>query len=122
MAENLIPEVIPGMVAVEYVGSDNKESGEMKGMTKNVFPIDAKELIATGKYKLVDNGAVEAARLSATPLRSAQAANPDVVVAEVAGVAGEVVVADTPKQAEKLAAASAKTKPVEDGGPTTTKK
>lgn len=117
MAENLIPEVIPGMVAVQYVGSDNKESGEHKGMTKNVFPIDAKELIGTGKYKLVDNGAVEAARLSATPLRNAQAANPEVVVTEVAGVAGELVVAADEKTADKLAKASAATKPVEDGGP-----
>lgn len=102
MAENLLPEVIPGMVAVEYVGSDNKESGETKGMTKNVFPIDAKELIATGKYKLVDNGAVEAARLAATPLRNAQAANPDIVVTEVAGIGGQVHVADSPKEAEAL--------------------
>src|ERR1043166_8870159 len=91
MAENILPEVIPGMVAVEYTGADNKDTGETKGFVKNVFPIDAKELIATGNYKLVDNGAVEAARLSATPLRSAQAANPNVVVTEVAGVGGQVV-------------------------------
>jgi hypothetical protein len=111
MAENILPEVIPGMVAVEYVGADNKESNEHKGMTKNVFPIDAKELIATGKYKLVDNGAVEAARLAATPLRSAQAANPDVVVTEVAGIGGQVVVEDNAKDAEAARAAPDKNTP-----------
>jgi len=103
MAENILPEVIPGMVAVEYTGQDNKESGETKGMVKNVFPIDAKELIATGKYKLVDNGAVEAARLAATPLRRAAPARPDSVSTEVAGVTSEVVVSPTPQEAEKLA-------------------
>src|ERR1043166_3537236 len=102
MAENILPEVIPGMVAVEYTGADNKDTGETKGFVKNVFPIDAKELIATGNYKLVDNGAVEAARLSATPLRSAQAANPNVVVTEVAGVGGQVVVAPSEEEADKL--------------------
>lgn len=103
MAENILPEVIPGMVAVEYTGADNKDTGETKGFVKNVFPIDAKELIATGNYKLVDNGAVEAARLAATPLRRAAPARPDTVITEVAGVAGEVVLAPTPEEADKLA-------------------
>ena len=113
MAENLLPEVIPGMVAVQYVGADDKDSGEKKGSVNNVFPIDAKDLVATGSYKLVDNGSVEAARLNANPLRAAQAAAPEVVVAEVTGVGGQVHVAEDAKAAEaaKKASDSADAKP-----------
>ncbi len=105
MAENLLPEIIPGMVAVEFTGSDNKETGERNGAMKNVFPIDAKELVATGKYKLVDNGAVEAARINANPMRSGRAPQADVVVSEVTGIGGEVHVAATPELAEQARAA-----------------
>lgn len=124
MAENLLPEVIPGMVAVQYVGADDKESSEKKGSVKNVFPIDAKDLVATGNYKLVDNGSVEAARLNANPLRSAQAAAPEVVVAEVTGVGGQVHVADDAKAAEeaKKASDSAEAKPAAGTASTAPKK
>jgi hypothetical protein len=105
MAENLIPEVIPGMVAVQYTGADNKDTGERAGMAKNVFPIDAKDLIATGNYKLVDNGAVEAARLNANPMRTVAAATPQTVVSEVTGIGGELHVATDAKAADAAKAA-----------------
>lgn len=62
------PDVIPGMVAVEHTGPDIP--GEAKGMIKNVFPIDARELIDGGNYKLYENGAAEASRLNAGSLRA----------------------------------------------------
>lgn len=107
MAENLIPEVIPGMVAVKYVGATNKDTGEKNGSVKNVFPVDAKEMLATGEYKLVDNGAVEAARINAGPLRMAAAAAPQNVVSEVTGIEGQVHVAADEASAEKARKASA---------------
>lgn len=64
------PDVLPGMVTLQYVGPDSPESGEKKDHYINVFPVDARELVGTGKYKLVDNGAAEVARLNSAPLRS----------------------------------------------------
>jgi len=104
MAESMMPEVIPGYVTIKYVGSDDKDSGEKKGFVKNVFPVDAREMIATGKYELVDNGAVEAARLNANPLQSTHS-NPALIVSEVVGVAGQVHVAVDEKAADAAKAA-----------------
>jgi hypothetical protein len=101
MAESLLPEVIPGLVQVERTGGDDKNTGEKKGARKNVFPIDAKELLMTGDYKLVENGAVEAARMNANPLR-ALGLNPNVTVAEVTGIAGQAHMAQTEEEAQKL--------------------
>lgn len=70
------PAVIPGMVILQYVGPDSAESGEKKNHYVNVFPVDARELVGTGKYVLVDNGAAEAARLNSAPLRVRPAAKP----------------------------------------------
>jgi hypothetical protein len=104
MAESLIPEIVPGLVAVEYVGPERK-GGPQKGSVKNVYPIDAKELLMSREYKLVENGAVEAARLNANPLRRI-ASDPALVVTEVTGIEGQVHVADSEKEAEKAIAAA----------------
>jgi hypothetical protein len=101
MAESLLPEVIPGLVQVQRVAADSKETGEKKGAVKNVFPIDAKDLIFSGEYKLVENGAVEAARINANPLR-ASGVNPNIAVAEVTGIAGQVHVAPDEETKDKL--------------------
>lgn len=92
--EQMLPSaMVPGLVTIK----------DKKGKTQNVWPIDAKELIASGEYELVENGSAEAARLNVNPLRSGRAvADPDLVVAEIAGIAGGVVVAATPEDAEKL--------------------
>jgi hypothetical protein len=91
--ENMIPSaMVPGLVTIE----------DEKGRRQNVYPVDAKELINSGEYTLVENGAVEAARIAATPLRSGMAAGipSDQIVAEISGVAGRVVMADSPKEAD----------------------
>jgi hypothetical protein len=82
--EALLPSaMVPGLVTVE----------DKKGNRQNLYPVDAKEAIATGEYTLVENGSIEAARMAATPLRSGMANNipKDNVIVEVAGVAGSVV-------------------------------
>jgi hypothetical protein len=96
MAESLIPEVIPGLVQVK-----EKKTGAFK----TVYPIDAKELLMSGDFELVENGAVEAARINANPLRQF-GINPKIVVAEVTGIAGQAHVASDEKGAEKLIKAS----------------
>lgn len=98
--ETLLPAaMVPGLVTVE----------DSKGNQRNVFPIDAKEMISSGDYELVENGAVEAARMAATPLRSGMAAGipSDQIVAEVSGIAGMVVAHDDPKKAEEVRSNSA---------------
>lgn len=99
MAEDLLPTIVPGMV-----GLKNKKSGKVT----NHFPVDAREImtIAKGEYELVDNGAAEAARLNANPLKAAQASS-DLLVSEVTGIEGQVLVAMSPEQAEAWKAASA---------------
>lgn len=92
MAESLLPEVIPGLVQVKETKS---------GKVKTVFPIDAKELLMSGDFELVENGAVEAARINANPLRQF-GINPKIVVAEVTGIAGQAHVATDEKEADKL--------------------
>lgn len=93
--ENLLPSaMVPGLVTIKG----------KNGKTQNVYPVDAKELIASGEYELVDNGAIEAARLAATPLRSGAAAGipDDMIVAEVTGIEGRVVTAGDAKEAQAL--------------------
>jgi hypothetical protein len=100
--ESLLPSaMVPGLVTVECT------KGPDKGKRENVYPVDAKERIVQGDWTLVENGSVEAARLAATPLRSGMAAGipDDHVAAEVAGIAGSVIVADSAKAAEKITAA-----------------
>lgn len=99
MAEALIPEIVPGLVAVEFVGKE-VEGGPKKGAVKNVFPIDAKEMLMSREYKLVENGSVEAARLNANPLRRV-AADPRLVVTEVTGIEGQVHVAASEADAKE---------------------
>lgn len=92
--ENLLPSaMVPGLVTIE----------DKDGNRQNVYPIDAKELIRSGDFTLVENGAVEAARIAATPLRSGMAAGiPDnMIVTEVAGLAGAVVTA-SPDEAQRI--------------------
>lgn len=92
MAEDLLPTVIPGMVGLE-----NKKTGKVT----NHFPVDAREIMAisSGEYKLVDNGAVEAARLNANPLRALENDRSN-MVAEVTGIEGQVLVAMSAEEAE----------------------
>lgn len=99
MAENLIPEIIPGLVAVKYVGPD-KDGNPKKGTVKNVYPIDAKEMLMSREYELVENGAVEAARLNANPLRKIPT-DAALIVTEVVGIEGQLHIADSEKSAEK---------------------
>jgi hypothetical protein len=97
--ENLLPSaMVPGLVTIE----------DKDGNRQNVHPIDAKELIRSGDYTLVENGAVEAARIAATPLRSGMAAGipDDMVVTEVSGIAGAVVTA-SPDEAQAIKDAGA---------------
>jgi hypothetical protein len=85
--ETLIPAaMVPGLVTVE----------DKDGKQHNVFPIDAKEMLASGEYSLVENGAIEAARMAATPLRSGMAAGipSDMIVAEISGVEGRIVASE----------------------------
>ncbi len=98
--ETLIPTaMVPGLVTVE----------DKEGNRQNLHPIDAKELIAAGEHKLVENGAVEAARIAATPLRSGMATNipSDQIVAEIAGIAGMVVMGNDAAEAEKIKSGAA---------------
>lgn len=109
MAENLLPEVVPGLVQIRRKGGDLKNADgvvtERKGATKNVFPIDAKELLSSGDYELVENGAVEAARINANPLRSL-GINPNITVAEVTGIAGQAHLAVDEETKDKLVKAA----------------
>lgn len=98
--ETLVPSaMVPGLVTVK--GKDGKQ--------QNVYPIDAKELINSGEFELVENGAIEAARMAATPLRSGMAAGipGDNVVVEVSGIEGRVVATSDAGEAEKLRNAAA---------------
>jgi hypothetical protein len=63
MAEDLYPTIAPGMV-----GLRNKETKVVSAH----FPVDAREIltISQGEYEMVDNGAVEAARMNANPLKA----------------------------------------------------
>jgi hypothetical protein len=93
--ETLLPAaMVPGLVTIE----------DSKGNRKNVFPIDAKEIIANGDATLVENGAIEAARMAATPLRSGYASGipSDQIIAEVAGVEGRIVAASDAETAEEV--------------------
>ena len=93
--ETLLPAaMVPGLVTVE----------DKDGNRKNVYPIDAKDLIYSGEYTLVENGAIEAARMAATPLRSGYASGipSDQIIAEVAGVEGRIIAASTPEEAEEI--------------------
>lgn len=95
MAETLLPTaMVPGLVTVK----------DKEGRLQNVWPIDAKELINSGDFELVENGAIEAARMTANPLRSdrARGLQAGAVAAEVTGIAGAVVVAEDEKAAEKI--------------------
>lgn len=92
--ETLLPAaMVPGMITLE----------DKKGKRQNFFPIDAKDLIRQG-WKLVENGAIEAARMAATPLRSGMASGipSDQIVAEVSGHEGRVIAASTPEAAEEI--------------------
>jgi hypothetical protein len=98
--EGILPSaMVPGLVTVR-----NKKDKS----TQNLYPVDAKELLAAqpDEYELVDNGAIEAARLAATPLRSGMAAGiPDErIVAEVAGLEGRVVIADSEEDRDAIVA------------------
>jgi hypothetical protein len=98
--EGMLPSaMVPGLVTIE----------DKKGKRQNVYPVDAKELINSGDFKLVENGAIEAARLAATPLRSGMAAGiPDEhIVAEVSGIEGRVVIAEDEKARDKIVEAGA---------------
>lgn len=94
MAENLLPSaMVPGLVTIK----------DKDGKTQNVFPIDAKELLRSGDYELVDNGALEAARMNANPLRSGRsAASPEMTVVEVTGREGRVIASSDPKEVDRL--------------------
>jgi hypothetical protein len=84
--ETLIPaSMVPGLVTIE--------DGE--GNRKNVYPIDAKELLASGEFTLVENGAIEASRMAATPLRSGYASGipSEQIIAEISGVEGRILAA-----------------------------
>lgn len=89
MAEDLIPTIIPGMVSVSYVGKDDDQKKNPANQNKVVFPIDAKELVATGDWKVNNDGAVQAARLNVNPL-SGQPIDLATVKTEVTGIAGQV--------------------------------
>lgn len=92
--ENLLPSaMVPGLVTIE----------DKDGKRQNVYPVDAKELIQSGEYTLVENGAVEAARMAATPLRSGMASGipDDQIIAEISGIEGRIVAASTPEAAKE---------------------
>lgn len=100
------PDILPGMITLQYVGEDSPESGEKKDHYVNVFPVDAKELVGTGRYKLVDNGAAEAARLNSAPLRTRTTAT-TTTVAKAAEPAPEPAPApEAPKPAAAAPAAN----------------
>lgn len=105
--EQMIPSgMVPGLVTIK----------DSKGKTQNVYPIDAKELISSGDYELVDNGAVEAARMSSTPLKSGRVAvAKELVVAEIVGIEGQVVIGAD----EKATAAAIKAGDNADSVPST---
>lgn len=93
MAEQMIPSgMVPGLITVK------KKDGTMQ----NLWPIDAKELLASGDAELVENGAVEASRINANPLRSGRiSTQAEQTVAEITGIGGKVIVAEDAKAAEK---------------------
>lgn len=92
MAEDLLPTIVPGMVGLRH-----KKSGKVT----NHFPVDAREVlsISPGEYELVDNGAVQAARINANPLKALQA-DRSFVAGEVTGIEGQVLVAMSAEEAE----------------------
>lgn len=96
MAETLLPTaMVPGLVTLE----------DKDGNRANHYPVDAKELLATGEFTLVENGAIEAARMAATPLRSGMVNIPaENIVAEVAGHAGMIIAHDDPAEVERIIA------------------
>lgn len=93
--ETLLPAaMVPGLITIE----------DSKGRRQNVFPIDAVDLLRGGDYKLVENGAIEAARMAATPLRSGMASGipSENIVAEVSGIEGRIVATATGEAAAKI--------------------
>ena len=92
MAEDLLPTIVPGMV-----GLKNKKSGK----TTNHFPVDAREIltVSPGEYEIVDNGAAQAARLNANPLKALEV-DRNLLHTEVTGIEGQVLVAMSPEDAE----------------------
>ncbi len=93
--ETLLPAaMVPGLVTIK----------DKKGQMQNVYPIDAKELLASGDFELVENGAIEAARMAATPLRSGMASGipSENIIAEVAGIEGRIVASSDPKEVERI--------------------
>lgn len=92
MAEDLLPTIVPGMV-----GLRNKKTKKVT----NHFPVDAREIltVSPGEYELVDNGAVQAARINANPLKALEA-DRNLLAAEVTGIEGQVLVAMSPEEAE----------------------
>jgi hypothetical protein len=111
--EGMLPSaMVPGLVTIE----------DKKGRRQNLYPIDAKELLNQqgDEYSLVENGAIEVARLAATPLRSGMAAGlpKDQIIAEVSGIEGKVLVADSAEEAEKVRKSSDNADAVPAKGPT----
>jgi len=100
MAEDLFPTIAPGMV-----GLRNKETKVVSAH----FPVDAREIltISNGEYEMVDNGAVEAARMNANPLKALET-DRRLIHSEVTGIEGQVLVAMSEEDAEKWKAFSAK--------------
>jgi len=99
MSENVV--ITPGLV-----GLKNKKSG---AVTQH-HPVDIREIleVCKGQYEIVQNGAIEAARLSATPLSMMQQAS-DSIAYEVTGQEGMVMVMMTKEEA----ASREEVKPVE---------
>jgi hypothetical protein len=99
MAEDLYPTIAPGMV-----GLRNKETKVVSAH----FPVDAREIltISQGEYEMVDNGAVEAARMNANPLKALETSRA-LIHSEVVGIEGQVLVAMSEEDAEKWRAMSA---------------
>lgn len=94
MAEQMMPTgMVPGLVTVK----------KKDGTLQNLWPIDAKELIAAGDAELVENGSAEAARLNVNPLRSGRStAKVETVAAEITGISGSVIVSADEKAADKV--------------------
>lgn len=95
MAETLLPTaMVPGLVTVK----------DKNGKQRNVYPIDAKELIRSGEYKLVDNGAVQAGRLNANPLSMGTTASlpQEHIAAEITGIAGMVTGSTDEKETKRM--------------------
>lgn len=95
MAEALLPTaMVPGLVTIK----------DKDGNQRNVYPIDAKELLATGEWELVQNGAIQAARLNANPLMMGTTAQipQENIAAEVTGLAGSVVGSTDPEETKRM--------------------